>query len=101
MKVFVFILIFILGGVIYSFKDSTLYWMPSELRAFIYPSRFSPGDCIISKEKWAINPKQVIGLKFKGKRTYYLLRDLDKHEHDQIIFLSIVDQKANKIKCRK
>lgn len=101
MKVFILIVLFMLGGVFYTLKDSTLYWLPSGLRAYLYPSRFAPGDCIISKEKWAVNPKQIIGLKFKGKKTYYLLRDQDRHEHDQIIFLSIVDQKAQKVNCKR
>lgn len=93
-------LLFVLGGVFYTFKDSNLYWLPSEIRSFLYPSRFSPGDCIVSKQRWAINPKKVIGLKFKGRKTFYLLRDLDKHQHDQLVFLSIVDEKAEKIRCR-
>ena len=94
------LLVFTIGGVFFSLKDSTFPWLPSAIRTLIVQTTFIEGDCLQAKEFWGVNPKRVIGLKFKGRKVYYLLRDIDRHEHDQIINSELVDKIAKKINCR-
>lgn len=94
------LIVFIVGGIFFSLKDSTFAWLPSYIRTLIVQTNFVEGDCLQAKDFWGVNPKRVIGLKFKGKKVYYLLRDIDRHEHDQILNSKTVDKKAKKINCR-
>jgi hypothetical protein len=100
MKKVLLIIVFLFGGVFFSLKDSTFPWLPSEIRSLIVQTKFIAGDCLEAKEYWGVNPKQVIGLKFKGKRVFYLLRDRDQYQHDQILKAKVVEKIANKINCR-
>jgi len=100
MKILILIILFLLGGVFYSLKDSNLYWMPSNLRVLITSTKYQKGDCLRSERLFGVNPKRVIGKKFKKRKSYYLLRDMDRHEHDQLISMSEIDRYGQKTNCR-
>lgn len=75
------------------------YWFPVAIRQYLLPPKFQAGQCIAAHRFWGVNPKSVVGLKVKGEETFYLLRDLDKYEHFQLISTQAVERQAARVPC--
>ena len=99
MKKIIILLLFILFGALYALKDSSFFWLPSSIRTVLISTQFKEGECVSAPKYWGVSPKRVIGFKFKKRKTFYLLRDLDKYEHDQLIQEEVVEKIARKVSC--
>lgn len=75
------------------------YILPKEFSELLVVKKFSKGQCVRS-DRWGINPKKVIGYKDQNNRSYYLLKDNDRHEHLQYISQYEVNRYGKMASCR-
>jgi len=75
------------------------YWLHPEVRKFLVTSKFEQGVCLRSS-RWGVSPKKVIGYKESQNDSFYLLQDVDRHEHLQYISKLEVDSLGERISCR-
>lgn len=75
------------------------YWFPKEIRSYLMANKYSQGECLRSN-RWGVNPKKVIGYKEYKSHTNYLLKDMDRHEHYQLVSALEVENYALKTTCR-
>jgi len=75
------------------------YWFHPEIRKYLIASKFDQGICL-SSSRWGVSPKKVIGYKESKNNSYYLLQDVDRHEHLQYISKLEVDRIGRRISCR-
>jgi hypothetical protein len=76
------------------------YWFPPSIQKFLLSHEFEAGDCIAARRVWGVNPKKVIGIKYKHNESYYLLKDEDRYEQLQLMSKGEVERFASKIVCR-
>lgn len=75
------------------------YWFPTSIQQYLILDRFKRGQCIGALSFWGVNPKIIIGTKYKKGERFYLLRDVDKYEHLQYIRSSVVESRAVEVIC--
>lgn len=90
---------FLYVGVFGSAPFISKYWFPKEVRTYLISPKYEQGQCLRSK-RWGVNPKKVVGYKETKKQSFYLLRDLDRHEHLQYLSQYEVNRHGIKSSCR-
>ena len=95
----IFFTAFVYAGLFSSTPFINKYWLHPKIRKYFVLNQFQKGDCLSSKY-WGVNPKKVIGYKESEAKSFYLLQDIDRHEHLQYIPKLEVESIGNKTSCR-
>jgi hypothetical protein len=97
-----YIVIFFLVALFYLFGHKLInkYWFPQSIQKYLVSQKFEEGDCLSADKVWGVNPKRVLGMKYKNNEIFYLLIDVDRYEEHQLMDKNIVERYAQKIYCQ-